>query len=78
MDLHFDIFVPLIKDHLPYKTSSLWAHGLADIRSPSRLHHSFVDPMCSFVTSQLKLASQPDYLRIFRQLVRELAGQLTV
>ncbi len=51
-------------------------------RSPPWLYHLFVDPICSFVTSQLKIArkhtSQPDYLRIFSQLVHELAGRLTV
>ncbi len=51
-------------------------------RSPPRLYHPFVDPICSFVTSLLKVArkhtSQPDYLRIFRQLVLELADRLTV
>ncbi len=51
-------------------------------RSPSWLYHPFVDPICSVVTSQLKVArkhtSQPDYLRIFSQLDHELAGQLTV
>ncbi len=51
-------------------------------KSSPQLYHPFVDPICSFVTSQLKVArkhtSQPDYLRIFRQLVHELAGRLTV
>ncbi len=52
------------------------------VRSPPWLYHPFVDPICSFVTSQLKVArkytSQPDYLRIFSQLFNELAGKLTV
>ncbi len=47
-------------------------------RSPPQLYHPFVDPICSFVTSQLKAArkhtSQPDYLKILSQLVHELAG----
>ncbi len=49
-------------------------------RSPPRQYHLFVDPICSIVTSQLKVArkytSRPDYLRIFSQLDHELAGHL--
>ncbi len=69
-----------------------WGGGVGDgvgeevdgslVRSPPWLYHLFVHPICSFVTSQLKEArkhtSQPDYLRIFSQLVHELAGRLTV
>ncbi len=64
-------------------SDSLWHHlYMYFIRSLPWLYHSFVKPRCSFVTCDLKVArkhtSQPDYLRMFSQLVHELAGRLTV